>query len=190
MEAPDSLPGPPARCEIKTAFISLRSNCLSVGTSIRVTGNHPPDFGPLLSHPATQAILSSRWDECVVAVFAGAPLAATVMMSGLLEALLLGRVHRESNKAPIFQATNAPKDKNGKTKPLNEWTLKNYIDVGHDLGWISVSAKDVGKVLRDYRNYVHPYKQLSHGINLTTEDASLFWEISKNISRQVIKSVP
>jgi hypothetical protein len=75
-------------------------------------------------------------------------------------------------------------------KPLNEWTLKNYIDVGHDLGWISVSAKDVGEVLRDYRNYIHPYKQLSHGINLTTEDASLFWEISKNISRQVIKSVP
>jgi hypothetical protein len=77
---------------IKTALISLRSNCLSVGTSSRVTGNQPPDFGPLISDPAMQAILSSRWDECVVALFAGAPLAATVMMGGLLEALLLGRV--------------------------------------------------------------------------------------------------
>jgi hypothetical protein len=175
---------------IKTSLISLRSHCLSAGTSSRTTGNQPPDFAPLISDLAMQAILNGRWGECVLALSAGAPLAATVMMGGLLEALLLGRIHRESNKSPVFQAANAPKDKNGKTRPLNEWTLKNYIDVGHDLGWVSVSAKDVGEVLRDYRNYIHPYKQLSHGVNLTTDDAALFWEISKSISRQVIKSVP
>ena len=174
---------------IKSSLISLRSHCLSAGTSSRATGNQPPDFAPLIPDLAMQAILNGRWGECVVALSAGAPLAATVMMGGLLEALLLGRIHRESNKSPVFQAANAPQDKNGKTRPLNEWTLKNYIDVGHDLGWISVSAKDVGEVLRDYRNYIHPYKQLSHGINLTTDDAALFWEISKSISRQVIKSV-
>lgn len=174
---------------IKASLISLRSHCLSAGSSNPGTGNQPPDFAPLISDPAMQAILIGRWSECVVALSAGAPLAATVMMGGLLEALLLGRIHRESNKAPVFQSPNAPKDKHGKSKSLNEWTLKNYIDVVHDLGWISVSAKDVGEVLRDYRNYIHPHKQLSHGINLSTDDAALFWEITKSISHQVIKSV-
>jgi hypothetical protein len=176
--------------EVKASLISVRSKSLSAGARNTAAGDRPPDFAPLISDPAMQTILNGRWSECVLSLQAGAPMAATVMMGGLLEALLLGRIHRESNKAPIFQAASAPSDKTGKTKPLNEWTLKNYIDVSHDLGWISVSAKDVGEVLRDYRNYIHPFKQLSHGINLTTEDASLFWEISKNISRQVIKSVP
>jgi hypothetical protein len=44
--------------------------------------------------------------------------------------------------------------------------LKDFIDVVHELGWITVSAKDVGAVLRDYRNYIHPQKQLSHNVHL------------------------
>jgi hypothetical protein len=62
--------------------------------------------------------------------------------------------------------------------------------VAHELGWITVSAKDVGAVLRDYRNYIHPQKQLSHGVQLTPEDATLFWEISKSISRQIVRKAP
>ena len=110
------------------------------------------------------------------------------MMGGLLEALLLARVNRESDKKPIFTARAAPKDKKGITKPLSDWMLKDYIDVVAELKWISVSAKDVGAVLRDYRNYIHPYKQLSHGIHIALDDATLFWEISKTISRQIIAS--
>ena len=66
--------------------------------------------------------------------------------------------------------------------------LKDYIDVVHELGWITASAKDVGAVLRDYRNYIHPQRQLSHGVHLRLDDAELFWEIRKSISRQVIDS--
>jgi hypothetical protein len=102
--------------------------------------------------------------------------------------LLLGRVNRETNKAPIFQAKSAPKDKNGQPKALTHWNLKNYIDLAHELGWISASAKDVGEVLRDYRNHIHPFKQLSHAINLTNDDALLLWEVSKAVTRQVISS--
>jgi len=103
--------------------------------------------------------------------------------------LLLARLNKEQSKAPIFNAAKAPKEKStGRTLPLKEWTLRHYIDVAHELKWISESAKDVGEVLRDYRNYVHPYKQLSHGVHLDKDDAILFWEISKSIARQVIKS--
>ena len=110
-------------------------------------------------------------------------------MGGQLEALLLARVNRESDQAPIFKARTAPKNKAGQTRPLNEWMLNNYIEVAHELGWISVSARDVGAVLRDYRNYVHPFKQLSHGVHLTYADAALLWEITKNILRQVLANV-
>jgi hypothetical protein len=175
---------------LRSTLIALRSESVSSGsTTPAQTTDAPPSFAPLIADEQMQAILAERWIECVRCLGADAPLAATVMMGGLLEALLLARVNRESDKAAIFTARAAPKDKSGQTKPLNDWMLKNYIEVVHELGWISVSAKDVGEVLRDYRNYLHPFKQLSHGVHLKHADAALFWEISKNISRQVLASV-
>jgi hypothetical protein len=135
------------------------------------------------------AILLARWVECAACLKAEAPLAATVMMGGLLEALLLARINRENDKEFIFKARSAPKDGQGKTKQLKDWMLSDYIRVVHEVKWVSVSVKDVGEVLRDYRNFIHPYKQFTHGVHLTPDDAMLFWELSKTIARQVIRSV-
>ena len=172
---------------LKRNLVELRGFTLTVLSTPAHTADDPPEFRSLISDPAMKAILERRWKECVRCTECGAPLAATVMMGGLLEGLLLARVNKESNKAPIFTASTAPKDRaTGKTLPLSEWTLRHYIDVAHELNWISHSAKDVGEVLRDYRNYIHPQKELSHGVSLDKNDAGLFWEIAKNISRQLL----
>jgi len=152
------------------------------------TSDAPPPFSTLVHDPAMQLILQRRWAECSKCIVAGAPLAAIVMMGGLLEALLLARVHKEPTKTLVFKAATAPKDRStGKTLQLQDWTLRHYIDVAHELGWITPSAKDIGEVVRDYRNYIHPQKELSHGIRLGDGDAELFWEIAKGISRQLLK---
>lgn len=178
--------------QVRHGLVELQSQSitnLAAAGAAPQTSDRAPDFSPLISDPEMQEILKRRWEECVTCIGAGVSLAATVMMGGLLEALLMARVNREANKAPIFTASNAPKDKSSnKVLPLKEWTLRHYIDVGHELSWISQSAKAVGEVLRDYRNYIHPYKELSHGVHLERKDAVLFWEISKSISRQVIDS--
>lgn len=173
---------------LREILIDLRTAGLANPIARTATTDQPPDFGPLIADPQMRLVLDSRWHECTKCLRADAPLSATVMMGGLLEALLLGRINRETNKASIFQATNAPRDKSGQPKNLTDWTLKNYIDVAHEKGWITIAAKDVGEVLRDYRNYIHPFKQLSHRVQLTSDDASLLWEVSKVILRQVIKS--
>jgi len=58
--------------------------------------------------------------------------------------------------------------------------------VGHELRWISRSPRNVGKVLRDYRNYVHPQKELPRGISGSAQDAALWWEVSKLIARKLL----
>ena len=77
----------------------------------------------------------------------------------------------------------------GKTLPLNEWTLKHYIDVGHEIGWLSQSGRDIGAVLRDYRNYVHPQKEHSHGVELTAHDSAMFWAVCQSLTQQIFTSV-
>ncbi len=172
--------------DIEESLVQLRAGNV-VKLAAVTTTDVSPDFSKLISDAAMQAILQRRWAECVTCITHGAPLAATVMIGGLLEGLLLARINRENNKTPIFTAAAAPKNNQNQTLPLKEWTLKDYIAVAHELKWISVAAKDVGVVLRDYRNYIHPQKELSHGVSLSGDDVSVIWESGKSISRQLLK---
>ena len=136
------------------------------------------------------AILERRWNECQGCIRASAPLAAKVMMGGLLEALFVARANVMTNKAPLFRAKATPIDsKTKKPLALPEWTLRPYIDVAAELGWISRSGKDVAAVLRDYRNYIHPEKERAHGVSLNDHDAGMFWEVTKSLARQLLASV-
>ena len=175
---------------VRNRLSKLRLHCVTVPPHhTEITTDDPPNFSLFIGHAPMQQILVRRWQECSRCLVGNAPLAATVMMGALLETLLLARVNKESNKKAIYTSTKSPKDKStGKPLSLKDWSLKHYIDVAHDLGWVSQSTKDVGVVLRDYRNYIHPYKELSHRIQLTMHDATLFWEITKSISKQLISS--
>jgi hypothetical protein len=181
--------------EIKKRFISLQTDHVINLSKAPTTAGAPgavsdpaPQFTPLISDPKMQLILQKRWQECVICVKSGAPLGATVMMGGILEGLLLARINQLPNKAPVNTAATAPRDKaTGKTLLLKDWGLKNFIDVAHELKWITTTAKDIGEVLRDYRNYIHPQKEFSHGVSLTPGDAEMLWNIAKSIIVQVLK---
>ncbi len=175
--------------DLRGQLVYLRSDCLALALNAPIPADQIPNFAPLIPDPTMQRILTGRWIECGLCITANASLAATVMMGGLLEALLLARINREANKGPVFTAKSSPKDQHGKTKQLKDWMLGDYIQVAHEMGWVSVSVRNVGEVLRDYRNYIHPYKQLTHGVHLTPDDSHLFWEVTKNIANQVIRSV-
>jgi hypothetical protein len=92
-----------------------------------------------------------------------------------------------SDKSKLFKATATPVDQKTK-KPLDlrQWMLGPYIDVGHELKWISSSAKNVALILRDYRNYIHPEKERAHGVALSSDDAAMFWEVTKTLSRELL----
>jgi len=175
---------------VREELIGIRNFVLTFKTSTQKSTDSPPQFDPLISDYKMQEILKNRWNECCNCLAGNAPLASIVMMGGLLEALLLARINKEQDKSAIFKTKAAPIDRrSGKVLILQEWTLRNYIDVAHELKWISQSAKDVGEVLRDYRNYIHPYKEFSHGISVSLDDANILWEITKSIMRQIIRLI-
>lgn len=158
-----------------------------VAAPVQRTADSPPSFASLAADSVMQAILERRWQECKRCIDAGAPLAATVMMGGLLEALLVARANLLSDKSKLFKCAATPIDpKTKKPLDLRQWMLGPYIDVGHELQWISNSAKNVAVILRDYRNYIHPEKERSHGVSLTPDDAAMFWEVTKTLSRELL----
>lgn len=176
--------------DAKEALASLRGIALIPAHSSPSAPESPPNFTALASDPVMKAILERRWNECQRCIRANAHLAATVMMGGLLEALFVARANRMTNKAPLFRAKTTPIDsKTKKPLALPEWTLRPYIDVAAELGWISSSGKDVAAVLRDYRNYIHPEKERSHGVDLNEHDSGMFWEVTKSLAHQLLASV-
>jgi len=182
-----------AKTTFASALLSAKQGVVAArGATLTTTQNTPspdvvPSFAALASDPLMQAILERRWRECGACIQAGAVLAATVMMGGLLEALFVARANRLADKSVLFSCQSTPIDpKTKKPLDLRQWTLAPYIDVGHELQWISRSAKDVAAILRDYRNYVHPEKERSHGVILKNGDADMFWELTKSLSRQLL----
>ncbi len=175
--------------QAQAELIALRSNIFSMPSqSISGSTETAPNFSSLASDRIMQDILSRRWQECQKCMVAEAYLASTVMMGGLLEALFVAKANKLTDKSALFKVSSTPTDKTGKPIPLKEWTLNSYINVGHDLKWITKSAKDVAGVLRDYRNYVHPEKERTNGVVLSQSDASMFWEVTKQLTKQLLDS--
>jgi hypothetical protein len=174
--------------KVKKDLHKLRNeNITAISIPVSKTVDTIPSFSNVVADVEMQSILASRWDECIKCVEGNAPLAAIVMMGGLLETLLLAKVNRLSNQAPVFTAKLAPKNpKTSQTLPLSEWTLRHYIDVAHELKWITQTEKDLGIVLRDYRNFIHPFKQKTYSVTLNQSDARILWELCKSISKQLI----
>ncbi|NGZ97376.1 MAG: hypothetical protein CV089_14880 [Nitrospira sp. WS110] len=177
---------------LKSSLVKLRSQVLALNASGELVVSespNPPDFSCLIPDPGMQAILNRRWKEAWSCLGAGAHLASTVMMGAMLEALLLARVNKVIDKSTVFTSKRAPKDKvTGKTRPLQEWTLNSYIDVAHDLGWIGKASRDIGIVLRDYRNFIHPEKELSQGVSVGEQDCRIFGAILVVLAEQIVKS--
>ena len=105
-------------------------------------------------------ILQDRFGEAGRSLHAGAPLASIFMCGSVLEGLLLGIAL--ANPRQFNQASSCPKDsKTGKVKAFPEWKLAEMIDVACELGFLKLDIKKFSHALRDFRNYIHPYQQMS-----------------------------
>jgi hypothetical protein len=176
--------------ELHEELISVRSQVVAAESVAAAApkATPVPSFATVITNPDMQRILTRRWQEAERCLGADAGLASMVMTGGLLEALIMARIERLADKKSVFTAKAAPKDKAGKTLAQKEWTLHNYIEIAHELGWIGETAKSVGVVLRDYRNYIHPYKELSEGVTLTSDDAAMLWTVFVTLTDQILKS--
>ena len=133
--------------------------------------------------PSLLPILRYRLSEATRCLDSEAPLAVIFLCGSVLEGLLLGLAC--ANPQQFNQAPNSPKDKAGNVKKLNNWTLAQFIDVSCELGYLKLDVKKFSHVLRDFRNYIHPYQQMSSGFNPDRHTA----EICLQVLRAAIASI-
>ena len=130
-------------------------------------------------------VLNLRIQEIKANLKANAPLSAIVIIGSTLEGILLGFATK--NPKDFNQAKAAPKNKEGKTKYYHDWSLSNFIDVAYELRFIQEDVKKFSHTLRDFRNYIHPYEQMSSGFNPDIHTAKLCWNVLKVAMIQLSK---
>jgi len=149
------------------------------------------DFGPVALQKIPSAgplapILEARLAEAMLCLRAGAPLAVIFHCGSILEGLLLGVA--SANPQQFNQAPNSPKDKGGNVKQFHEWSLAQFIDVACELDHLKLDVKKFSHALRDFRNYIHPYEQMSARFNPDKHTAEICLQVLKaaiaSLSRQ------
>lgn len=132
--------------------------------------------------------LEDRVKEIKGALSIKSSLSAIFLIGSTLEGVLLGIATR--HPALYNRAKSSPKDdKTGKVRNFNEWTLNNFIDVSFEIGFIKEDVKKFSHVLRDFRNYIHPYQQMSYGFRPDEHTAKICFQVLKAALYQIeIKS--
>ena len=120
-------------------------------------------------------VLRQRFDEIEKCLTAKASLAAIFLSGSTLEGILLGIASKHPMR--FNQSKSSPKNDEGNVKKFHEWTLSNFINVAYDLGIIKEDVKRFSHSLRYFRNYIHPYEQISSNFNPDKHTALISWQV-------------
>jgi hypothetical protein len=132
-----------------------------------------------------ESILKERVGEARSCVKNKIWLSSIFMCGSCLEGLLLGVASKYPKQ--FNQANSSPK-KDGKIKPFHEWTLENFIDVSHEVGFIGLDVKKFSHAMRDFRNYIHPYQQLASKFSPDEHTAKMCLQALNAAIADLIKS--
>lgn len=128
-------------------------------------------------------VLEGRMAEMKSCFKAKAYLSVIFMAGSMLEGILLSLANQ--NPRVFNQANVAPKNKEGKVKAFYEWTLSDLINVAHEIGILKKDVAKFSHVLRDFRNYIHPYQQMSERFFPDENTAKICMQVMKGALLQI-----
>lgn len=140
-------------------------------------------IGKLKLDSSVEKIISDRIVEIENCMNSNSSLAAIFLSGSTLEGILLGVASK--NPREFNTARSTPKDKEGKVKQFHQWNLSNYIDVAYENQVLREDVKKFSHVLRDFRNYIHPYQQLSSGFYPDKDTMAICFQVLKAAINQI-----
>lgn len=129
-------------------------------------------------------ILKMRILEAESNTSTGNSLSSIILIGSIMEGILLGvalkypDTFNKCNSAPIDNITQ-------KVKKFNNWTLNDFINSAYELRIINEDVKKFSHVVREFRNYIHPYQQLQSQFRPTKDTALICLQVLKALISQL-----
>ena len=121
--------------------------------------------------------LQQRVDEAQSCPKNKVPLGTIFLLGSTLEGLLLAVALKD--QAKYMRSKTAPKDKAGIVRKIYDWKLAELIDVAYEVDDLKLDVKQFSHVLRDFRNYIHPFHQMSQSFNPDQHTVDICWQVFK-----------
>ena len=148
-------------------------------TDVDVTG--------LRLESAVTEVLQHRIKEIEKCFSVNAPLAVILLAGSTLEGIFLGLAIKYPKE--FNSAKSSPKDRSGKVKKFHDWNLNSFIDVARDLRLIQHDTQEFSHSLRDFRNYIHPFAQMSSGFSPREHTAKICLQVLKSAIYEVGENI-
>ena len=103
-------------------------------------------------------LIEDYYHQAVKAYGAGAYLGTLVACGGVLEGVLTWALLWRKEEAA--NSKGAQKGEKDQVLPIEQWGLSNLIKVASSLGLIGQTAKDAAWAVKEFRNFIHPYRLL------------------------------
>jgi hypothetical protein len=114
--------------------------------------------------------LESDWQEANEVHQAKAWKSCVVLCGGILEGMLIDALQTRKE-----EASRSYKGLKQKESPPNisRWRLQDMVDVAQDIGILGKGSFHLSHAIRQYRNLIHPAKQVAEGIEITEDSANI-----------------
>lgn len=146
-----------------------RPRIVTCDPALAYPGQHAPTalkavMTDIIDDPAMAQLLQRRLDEARTCHANGAHVAAIIMLGSLLEGVLLTTV---LTRNPSLLGSRTP----------DNAPLKFLIDICHTAGWIDADVDRYAHELREYRNYVHPHKEIREAHTPDGDTMNVAWQV-------------
>jgi hypothetical protein len=139
----------------------------------------PKESFDSVSSPQLKDICRRDYEELRKVHRAQAHKSTMILSGGLIEGLLCDALDGQSSTAEAYYKKLYPKRKRVK------WTLECLIGVAEAMGIITPGATQLSHTVRDYRNLVHPRKEITSGYKVQKQQA----EIAVNMVQIVMRDL-
>ncbi len=135
------------------------------------------DYSQLSLIPSLIPVIESRITEIEKAFKAEAYLSVILLAGSTLEGIFLNIA---SLNPKVFNTCILSPKKDGKVKNFDQWTLNNFIEVSHSINLIEKDTYRFSKELRDFRNYIHPFQQMTEKFSPREQTAKICLQVLKS----------
>lgn len=129
---------------------------------------------PFVRDPQLREIVARDYRELSTKLLPSEAWKSSVVLAGsILESILLDQLTVSDDvRTRALSCRSAPRDRTGTVLSLESWKLHSMISVATEIGILpEARSRTVDQVLRDFRNFVHPKKEIRSAHPCTEAEA-------------------
>jgi hypothetical protein len=131
-----------------------------------------------IKEPKLKKLIETDWEEIQRVYRVDAWKSTILLCGGVLEGILINELsEKEADAKDAYLRIRNNKE----PQELNRWQLIDLVDITKELDLFPTGAFHLTHAVREYRNLIHPGKQLREDIEVTEEQAAIVFNAVKSL---------